>query len=114
MVVSASTNQLWTKITIGSHAHIFCHSESDTSSVQHYGLSTMSKWKTPWRDPKFFYSFWGVFQDIFHLKGQLTKFVTSEAVKALGVFIGVFSCDIVSKEKHGSFGKVSDLIRLIL
>ena len=55
----------------------------------------MSKWKTPWRDPKFFYSFWGVFQDIFHLKGQLTKFVTSEAVKALGVFIGVFSCDII-------------------
>ena len=29
--------------------------------------------------------------DIFHLKGQLTKFVTSEAVKALGVF----SCDII-------------------
>ena len=51
----------------------------------------MSKWKTPWRDPKFFYSFLGVFQDMFHLKGQLTKFVTSEAVKALGVF----SCDII-------------------
>ena len=33
MVVSASTNQVWTKITIGSYAHVFCHSESDTSSV---------------------------------------------------------------------------------
>ena len=33
MVVSASTNQVWTKFTIGSYAHIFCHSESDTSGV---------------------------------------------------------------------------------
>jgi hypothetical protein len=33
MVVSASTNQLWTRITIGSYAHFFCHSESDRSSV---------------------------------------------------------------------------------
>ena len=33
MVVSASTNQVWTKITIGSYAHVFCHSESDTSGV---------------------------------------------------------------------------------
>ena len=35
MVVSASTNQVWTKITIGSHARVFCHSESDTSGVAH-------------------------------------------------------------------------------
>ena len=33
MVVSASTDQVWTKITIGSYAHVFYHSESDTSSV---------------------------------------------------------------------------------
>ena len=33
MVVSASTNQVSTKITIGSYAHVFCHSESDKSSV---------------------------------------------------------------------------------
>ena len=33
MVVSASTNQVWTKITFGSYAYVFCHSESDTSSV---------------------------------------------------------------------------------
>ena len=33
MVVSASTNQVWAKISIGSYAHVFCHSESDTSSV---------------------------------------------------------------------------------
>ena len=34
MVVSASTNQVWTKITIGSYAQVFCHSESETSSVK--------------------------------------------------------------------------------
>ena len=34
MVVSASTNQVWTKITIGSYAHVFCHSESDTNGVK--------------------------------------------------------------------------------
>ena len=34
MVVSASTNQVWTKITIRSYAHVFCHSESDRSSVR--------------------------------------------------------------------------------
>ena len=33
MVVSASTNQVWTKITIRSYAHVFCHSEPDRSSV---------------------------------------------------------------------------------
>ena len=33
MVVSASTNQVWTKITVRSYAHVFCHSESDRSSV---------------------------------------------------------------------------------
>ena len=33
MVVSASTNKVWTKIAIGSYAHVFCHSESDTNSV---------------------------------------------------------------------------------
>ena len=32
MVVSASTNQIWTKITIGSYSHVFCHSESDNRS----------------------------------------------------------------------------------
>ena len=37
MVVSASTNQVWTKITIRSYVHVFCHSESDRSSVHtHY------------------------------------------------------------------------------
>ena len=33
IVVSASTNQVWTKITIRSYAHVYCHSESDRSSV---------------------------------------------------------------------------------
>ena len=33
MVVSVSTNQVWTKITIRSYAHVFCHSEPDRSSV---------------------------------------------------------------------------------
>ena len=40
MVVSASTNQVWTKITIGSYAHVFCHSESDTSGVTLHQMHT--------------------------------------------------------------------------
>ena len=36
MVVSASTNQVWTKIIIGSYAHVLCHSESDTSGVSYH------------------------------------------------------------------------------
>ena len=33
MVVSASINQVWTKITIRSYALVYCHWESDRSSV---------------------------------------------------------------------------------
>ena len=33
MVVSTSTNQVRTKLSIRSYAHVFCHSESDTSGV---------------------------------------------------------------------------------
>ena len=43
MVVSASTNQVWTKITIGSYAHIFCHSESDTSGVCWQLMKTLKR-----------------------------------------------------------------------
>ena len=44
MVVSASTNQVWTKITIGSYAHVFCHSESDRSSVCNDFCSEIITW----------------------------------------------------------------------
>ena len=49
----------------------------------------MSKWKTPWKDPKVYYSFWVVFPDI-----------TWKSVKPFGVFIGLFSCDIVGNPQH--------------
>ena len=44
MVVSASTNQVWNKITIGSYAHVICHSESDTSSVKKMFIWNASIW----------------------------------------------------------------------
>ena len=49
----------------------------------------ISKWKTPWKDPKVFYSFWVVFPDI-----------TWKSVKPFEVFIGLFSCDIVDGPQH--------------
>ena len=48
IVVSASTNQVWTKITIRIYAHVLCHSESDTSSVKTFSFKlSIFVWPPP-------------------------------------------------------------------